>query len=194
MPQALPQRILAFSNKAIGLANTLKTKVGLSEAYDRHNPPAHLPKVLEGVAIWDTGATHSVITQEVVDALGLKPIAITDVKGVHGTNKASVYLVCIYLPNKLNFPTVRVTLGELPDAKMLIGMDIILTGDFAVSNYEGKTTFSFRFPSCGEIDFVKDIQAMQAPSQQPKVPAKTITQRQKDKNKRRQARKDRRSK
>jgi len=40
---------------------------------------------------------------------------------------------------------------------MLIGMDIIGIGDFAVSNYNNKTIFSFRYPSKHKIDFVHEI-------------------------------------
>lgn len=35
-------------------------------------------------------------------------------------------------------------------------MDVIGLGDFAVSNYRGKTTFTFRVPSLEEIDFVDE--------------------------------------
>ena len=39
---------------------------------------------------------------------------------------------------------------------VLIGMDVINNGDFAVSNHGGVTKFSFRLPSQGHIDFVLD--------------------------------------
>jgi hypothetical protein len=38
---------------------------------------------------------------------------------------------------------------------MLIGMDVINLGDFAVTNYNGRTMFSFRMPSADRIDFVR---------------------------------------
>lgn len=41
---------------------------------------------------------------------------------------------------------------------ILIGMNVICKGDFAISNYEGRTAMSFRFPSMGMIDFEKEIQ------------------------------------
>ena len=37
---------------------------------------------------------------------------------------------------------------------VLIGMDIICRGDFAVSNYNNKTAFTFRTPSEKKIDYV----------------------------------------
>jgi hypothetical protein len=35
---------------------------------------------------------------------------------------------------------------------VLIGMDIIGQGDFAISNYEGRTKFSFRIPTLEHIE------------------------------------------
>jgi hypothetical protein len=39
---------------------------------------------------------------------------------------------------------------------VVIGMDIVTRGDFAVTNRDGRTTFSFRIPSQSHIDFVAD--------------------------------------
>lgn len=36
---------------------------------------------------------------------------------------------------------------------VLIGMDVISKGDFAISNYNGKTQFSFRIPSQNDVDY-----------------------------------------
>ena len=45
-------------------------------------------------------------------------------------------------------------MGAPQGADILIGMDIIGVGDFAVTNRDGKTKFSFRLPSRADIDFV----------------------------------------
>lgn len=123
-------------------------------------------------AIWDTGATHSVITQSIVEACGLVPIGMTRVSHAGGEDNAEVYLVNIGLPNNVVFYGVRVTKGRLKDADMLIGMNIINRGDFAVTNYNGITKFSFRVPSAGGIDFVADMRAtrVQRPISQPGRP------------------------
>jgi hypothetical protein len=42
-------------------------------------------------------------------------------------------------------------IGE--DFDVLVGMDIINQGDFAVPNFDRKTTFTFRVPSISETDF-----------------------------------------
>ena len=45
--------------------------------------------------------------------------------------------------------------GTPNSCDMLIGMDVITLGDFAVTNLNGKTMYSFRMPSMTEIDFTK---------------------------------------
>jgi hypothetical protein len=81
-----------------------------------------------------------------------------------GTEQSETFLVNIALPNKVNFKNVDVTLGKLPQGTdVLIGMDIINSGDFSVTNFNGQTVFSFRYPSLAEIDFLKEIPSRTAP-------------------------------
>lgn len=148
----------AFSGHANGLAKQLVSfvDVSLPGNFKNFNPK----ETLQFKGIWDTGATTSVITREVVRKLNLKPIGKTKVQGVTGTDTRDRFLVDFYLPNKVIIPNVSVTEcdGLAGDFNILIGMDIIGLGDFAVTNYNGKTVFSFRMPSTEEIDFVKAIQ------------------------------------
>ena len=51
---------------------------------------------------------------------------------------------------------MRVTKGNMKGAEILIGMDIINQGDFAVTNLNGITKFSFRVPSTAHLDFVEE--------------------------------------
>ncbi len=146
----------SFTVSADGLLNVLKTSCHISQAFNHANGDPAPPRS-DFVAIWDTGATASVITQEVVDACGLKPIGMTQVHGVGGLVNCEVYLVSVTLPNNLTVPEVRVTKGNLgPDTGVLIGMDIISLGDFSITNKDAKTIFSFRVPSMHHVDFVKE--------------------------------------
>lgn len=119
----------------------------------------------EFIAIWDTGATNSCITRSVVDQLQLKPISKARVSGVHGEEIKNVYMVSIGLPNGVGFPNVTVTECILKDADVLIGMDIIADGDFAVTNKGGVTKFSYRHPSIEHIDFVEEIKSLKKQNQ-----------------------------
>lgn len=105
-------------------------------------------------ALWDTGATNCVITRAFAQQLGLTPITQAIVEHAGGQTTENVYLIDIRLMNGLAFPGMRVT--ECKDSAnfgIIIGMDIICTGDFAITNHGGKTVVSFRHPSKKIIDF-----------------------------------------
>lgn len=71
-----------------------------------------------------------------------------------GNEFRDIYIVDITLPDNIVIPGVEAChINPDRDHDALIGMDIISMGDFAVSNYNGKTAFTFRMPSQGVIDF-----------------------------------------
>ena len=108
-------------------------------------------------ALWDTGATASMVTKRVVEDLGLPAEGYSRVFHVGG-EEANVpqYYVNLVLLTDVHFAGVNVFQGKLLGTDVLIGMDIINRGDFAVSNRDGATTFSFRIPSIESFDFVKE--------------------------------------
>jgi len=137
------------------VANQLVSPVLLSPAFDPTTVPKDRhPPFVKYQGIWDTGATGSVITQKVVSQLKLKPTGMANVHGAHGVRTVNTHLVNIVLPSEVGIPGVRVTEGDLPaPTDVLIGMDIIGQGDFAVTNFKERTVFSFRTPSLEVIDF-----------------------------------------
>lgn len=71
---------------------------------------------------------------------------------------AETFDVNLRLPNNVHFFNLPVTLGILPHgAHALIGMDVIGSGDFSITNVGGRTMFSFRHPSMGGADFVAEL-------------------------------------
>ena len=104
------------------------------------------------------------MTKSVVDACDLTQISFTKIRHAQGVaDNVPVFLTNITLPNGVRIegiPVSQVDLGE--DIDVLIGMDIITMGDFAVTSPGGKTKFSFRYPSLADIDFVKEIGAENA--------------------------------
>ena len=92
------------------------------------------------------------------DACGLKPIRSGYTQGVHGVQKTEAYVVNLYLPDKLVFYELTVVKVKATDVwwDVLVGMDILTTGDFALTNKGGVTMFSFRYPSRTHIDFNKE--------------------------------------
>lgn len=136
------------------LVNEIQTDCSISSMND-HASEWRLFK-----AAWDTGATNSVISNRAVDRRELIPTGFTEVFQVNGPPfVANTYLVRIKLPNDLEFHNILVTSSDLEedDADVLIGMDIISQGDFAITHPSGQTKFSFRFPSEADIDFEASI-------------------------------------
>lgn len=72
--------------------------------------------------------------------------------------RADVVLFVNGLPNGVETAAVRVTQGVLKSCDVLIGMDIINKGDFAVTNRGGVTMLSFQMPSLNHIDFVEMLE------------------------------------
>jgi predicted aspartyl protease len=153
----MPTRVDAFTSEYPGRSSVLANEVYICEAFKPQSTSVRMPKnAKKFAAIWDTGATGSVITKKVVDDCGLKPIGIVKVSTASGEATTSVYFASVFLPNSVAFPQVRMLEGKIAgDVEVLIGMDIISQGDFAVTNKDGKTVFSFRIPSIERIDFVK---------------------------------------
>ena len=145
----------AFNVAYNGLVNVLVSDIGISSPFQGPPPPNITQKQYK--AIWDTGATNSVVTRAIVNDCGFQPTGVTTVKTAAGERLANTFLVAIWLPNHICIPSLRVTEGVIGGGiEVLIGMDIIIRGDFAVTNTEGKTNFTFRMPSLRCIDFVKE--------------------------------------
>ena len=160
-------QINALTIKGKGILNVLMSDVIVEMPFIGQTAPL-LNKKVKG--IWDTGATNSVINKSIVDALGLKPISMTQVHTASETINANVYLVNIILPSNVGIQNVRVTEGVIKGGDMLIGMDIINIGDFCVTNHDGKTVMSFRTPSCLEVDYVSEINKAKLPTRNSSCP------------------------
>ena len=103
--------------------------------------------------LWDTGASVSAITRRVVEELGLAPVDYIEMYHAQGKTFANVYTVSFQLADGMTIPPLRVIECKLREWDMLIGMDVIGHGDFAISNFNGKTMFGFRAPSKADVDF-----------------------------------------
>lgn len=147
----------SFTIDAQGILGALKTKCEIFPSFDPSIQEA--PKGKEYIAIWDTGATSSVISEKVAHDLGLQSFAFAKAIHAGGTSDVPVYRVNIMLPNKVGIAGVRVSQLNITGADVLIGMDIISKGDFAITHVGRKTKFTFRIPSLESIDFVASDEA-----------------------------------
>ena len=94
-------------------------------------------------AMWDTGATNTLISPRIVKALGLKPFGKSGISSANGIVETNTYLVHVGIPSGSVVTNILALEDENDDYEVVIGMDIISRGDFAFSNHEGHSTFSF---------------------------------------------------
>ena len=103
--------------------------------------------------MWDTGASQTTITEDLAKKLGLYKIREQKMEGVTGSALCNTYLIALALPNGILIPEIEVAgcAGNI-GCDILVGMDVISMGDFAICNVQGNTTFSFRVPSVAVVD------------------------------------------
>ena len=126
----------------------------ISEAVVEYNS-----KKMKVIAQWDTGATGTCISTSVVDTLEMIHSGFVRIQTPSGESVRKTYCIDLVLPNKITVKQLKVNDSEIgkQGIDILIGMDVISGGDFAVSNFMGKTVLSFRVPSEKRTDYVKEI-------------------------------------
>lgn len=148
----------SFTLKFDGLANMLITDCFICEQFNPEIDNRPHPNFEQFNGLWDTGASGTTITKNVVDKLGLIPTGLAQVSHANGISIVNTYLINIRLPNGVGIHTLRVNEGILNGFDVLIGMDVIMRGDFSITNKDGKTVFSFQIPSTHYTDFVEEYE------------------------------------
>lgn len=109
-------------------------------------------------AVWDTGADTTIIRKSIADALHLKPLIKSAITGIGGIVSSNVYSIHLGLPS--GEAVFELEAMELPDVQMeydvIIGMDVIRECDFAITNKDGNTKFTYERPSKRDLDFTKE--------------------------------------
>lgn len=99
------------------------------------------------MALWDTGCTMSVITAPIARFLQLHQKGVSTFRGLGTIRQKPTYSVLIQFQS--NSPSVPLHVVETDfieeEIEMLIGMDLILQGDFRVTRIDGNTSFSFDY-------------------------------------------------
>jgi predicted aspartyl protease len=146
MPDAIAGSFTVLNQ---GISNILTNDISIVPSSDDDSKP------VIAKALWDTGAMCTVISNDIADKLNLKHVSIEIISTPSGTMKTKMFVVDLILPNNIEVKRVHV-LGAYPSScDVLIGMDVIGIGDFAVTNFLNQTAFSFRIPSKERIDFAK---------------------------------------
>lgn len=142
-----------FTTTNTQIVNVLQNKVQISKASIINSEENN--QKCEFIATWDTGATNTMISEKVVKMCNLIPTGMVQVGTAGGIVPANTYVIDLVLPDDMVMHNLNVTCGNLNSTDVLIGMDIINSGDFSVSNFEGKTKFTFRIPSIEHSDYVR---------------------------------------
>jgi hypothetical protein len=133
----------------------LTTSVGISTPFDETHIK-RIPKPYWTAALWDTGATHCSITASLAKELDLIPASKVRVEHAKGVSYENLYFLTLHVTKKYY---VEIELTECQSVsnnfEIIIGMNVISHGDFALTSKNGIITFSFRLPSSTHIDFTK---------------------------------------
>jgi predicted aspartyl protease len=91
-------------------------------------------------ALWDTGATSTLISENVVNDLKLEQIGTSELTSIHKKDKSFLYNSGIIIPNHRKAILLHVSSFRKDDEyDVIIGMDIIREGNLKLDN--GKLSF-----------------------------------------------------
>ena len=138
----------AFTTTSPMIMNSLKNEIVIQ----------YNGKSIQVVALWDTGATTTCVSQQVVKDLSLIVTGKAIMTTPSNQTERNKYLVDIILPNNFKVSDHVVIDSDIDNQNigMLVGMDIISLGDFAVSSFNNQTTFTFRIPSECKTDYARE--------------------------------------
>ena len=136
----------AFTIKYSGIVLQLRTNVEIISNTQKD----------KGIALWDTGASGTLISEKIVNDLQLIPTGKQKIHTPSGESIVNTYMLDIILPNKIMVKDVPVCDSDIgkQGLDVLIGMNIIALGDMTITNYNNKTYFTYRMPSQGSVDYV----------------------------------------
>ena len=101
----------ALTIKHNGMANRIITEIGVTPPFEMSQIIDNkLPyEVITKQALWDTGATNSVITPETARQLNLTPVGAREVIHFGGKKQSNTHLLNFILPNNVVTPGILVT-------------------------------------------------------------------------------------
>jgi len=152
----------AFFATYVGITDELTTPASIRPIYT--TDPTFYGVSFEIEALWDTGATTTCIKPALWERLKLSPFepGRSKLNGIGGSVAAELTFIDLFLTSELIIRNCPIYAVDFPgDADILIGMDIIGMGDFAVCNTDNMTSFSFVVPPFPDrINFVDKAAAI----------------------------------
>jgi len=136
--------------------NSVTTSVRISRPFEPDGL-GQPPRPYQTSALWDTGSSHCLITKSLAQSLDLRPVRQARVMHHDGVTFFDVYFAALYVTRKYYVEVALTETGAPSDNfELIIGMDVISKGDFALTNQKDVMVFSFRLPSSTTIDFGKN--------------------------------------
>ena len=90
MPQINPQ---AFTLSNPGILRALVTQCEVCQAYNPAKLTGQIPPRMTFNGLWDTGASATMITSHVAQALGLTPTGMCNSFHAQGASKVNTYII-----------------------------------------------------------------------------------------------------
>ncbi len=140
------------------VVNSVYTMVGIAPPFEMSPDepfPYHDHRIIQVKALWDTGASISCISDRLVQQLDLHLLDHEKVVTASGVENMPLLMGHLVFPNQTHFlgwEILQFRYGD-DDCDLIIGMDVINQGDFSITNFGGRTLFSFRIPSLHSIDY-----------------------------------------
>jgi hypothetical protein len=150
----------AFTIKFKGKTDRIIIPIGFTPFFDPIQNPDKSPfPIIQKRALWDTGATGSLINSQLAHELNLTPVGSRTLIHDGGQDLRNTYIVNIFLPNHVAIwgALVAESGNIVGNFDAIIGMDIITMGDMALTNCNGESCMSFRIPSIAQVDYVEDF-------------------------------------
>jgi hypothetical protein len=142
-----------------GLINRIVLPLRVAEAFDPSVTDPQNVAWHDTDALWDTGATHSVITEATAAKLGLQSVGKITINHAGGPEIRDRYMVNVRLPNGVMITGVAASdcHNLVGNFGAIVGMDIISRGDITITNHDNQTCMTFRTPTVGRVDYVKEF-------------------------------------
>lgn len=128
----------------------VSTPIALAEKLTKENKPLPQPKT--GLALIDTGATHTCVDDDIISQLGVNPIGRTKIHGSAGAHEVNIFPAHLRFPAIPNFEIdFTATLGVNIQAQQvnnqsiiaLLGRDVLLKCVFVYNGSLGIYTLAF---------------------------------------------------
>ena len=128
-------------------------------------------------ALWDTGSGATVAVPRVIESAGLEQVGTRTGRSVDGTEttRPCYHGILVIKGQGGSNGMIGCEIsklerdGQLGDIDILIGMNLIQTGDFAIStDKQGKPWFTFRGPSLGQKICFRDRELKNKAKRKPK--------------------------